>query len=758
MSENDIVRIKCGKIFLLNTDYFSLVCECCKDNFFTLEDLQAHLNENFPEAPFNIKKEDGQLSTPPLMLGDITDNLAGNLQDTNGSNSNATDENSSLSISNNTETVECQQSEKNQRKLQPKRTYKLQPRLQQKSENQNGNFSEKKCKKDSRCPRNRVQKPVPLKFNFKNEKQKVNNRKKPSSKPKTIKSSSSLIPKKPERRKAPSKSSKADLQCSSQRFSCSDALSSHKNIHTGHKCLVCNSEFISKYLLDVHTREKHLPDTDPRRYFPCLHCNEKFKSLGKRDNHRRSQHKDPNKRFICHYCQKQFVKKTSIVRHMIKHSGNHSFPCKHCDKSYADKSSRYQHQRNCFERFTNLNHKNQIDSNKTNNIISNQRILIDHERPHQCHICSETFRVASSLSLHLIRMHLDDQRYICRVCDTNLFNKSLLERHLKENHLSVTDPNRYFSCEICDLKFTTHGHLHRHRRNIHYRHKCSICSKTFARRKAFMIHLKSHAEGSYKCLVCDIEFISNHKLDIHTRETHLPDNDFLCKVCDVKFKTYYQLCYHKTSHHSKKDDPGSHKCLICSKTYARKNNLVLHVKSHADDRPYKCLECDKSFLTNNMLVIHTRENHLPDSDPRRYFPCKICNVKLKSYNQMANHKRTHRIDPNRRFICHYCQQKFKKKYTLIQHMVKHSGKASFPCKHCDNLYVDRGSRLQHQRKCVQRTNKKDSARTKKSKTTGEINSDLGTATKPHTANTSGFVMRRCCILLRRLRTTVIEAD
>lgn len=59
MVERSVVRIKCGQIYLLSDDNFSLICEFCDRDFYTLADLRAHLRaEHLPESQTNINIEE----------------------------------------------------------------------------------------------------------------------------------------------------------------------------------------------------------------------------------------------------------------------------------------------------------------------------------------------------------------------------------------------------------------------------------------------------------------------------------------------------------------------------------------------------------------------------------------------------------------------------------------------------------------------------------------------------------------------------
>lgn len=77
-------------------------------------------------------------------------------------------------------------------------------------------------------------------------------------------------------------------------FGSKSALFNHvKRMHRRdyrHACSFCDKLFLYPYRLDIHIREKHLPDTDPRRFFQCKQCDAKLRSLLLR-KHMRCEHK-----------------------------------------------------------------------------------------------------------------------------------------------------------------------------------------------------------------------------------------------------------------------------------------------------------------------------------------------------------------------------------------------------------------------------------------------------------------------------------
>ena len=61
-----------------------------------------------------------------------------------------------------------------------------------------------------------------------------------------------------------------------------------------------------------------------------------------------------------------------------------------------------------------------------------------------------------------------------------------------------------------------------------------------------------------------------------------------------------------------KKPPPKHTCTICSKDFARGNNLRTHMRTHANDRPFQCSFCHKPFVRK-----HDCERHEANLHPQR---------------------------------------------------------------------------------------------------------------------------------------------
>lgn len=609
VERDEIAQKRCGRIIFLPTDNFGLNCDFCLHDFYTFEALRAHLNEHYPELQTNSnKKEDSNSFGSDLQriaAPGVEDNIKGilndGLQDDPGSSE------STATLFNNKETVVSEQSKVSQRKRQPQRTSKRSKRTTPKVHDE----APSKLIKSKR-----VQKYVSISPEIgssNNIKKKVSDEK-VSSKLKIIKSRST--PKKSVGR--PKKSKAARHQCS---FCCKvffslDRLSDHENIHTGkrpyecrvcnktfttnkyltvhvrnhgdkpHKCLLCEKSFVTPTELDYHTREKHLPDTDPRRYFPCRQCDAKFKTSFLLYYHRRKHRKTTI--YKCDYCQKEFEMRQKILTHMRNHFGIKPFKCSYCPKAFTDSSSRCAHEVNC---------NKSGDSEKRRNLqckfcskkLQSQGKLDTHEnshtgkRPYKCRVCDKAFAAYNTLSAH-VKLHADEKAYQCVHCEKKFVSKFFLDNHTREKHLPHTDPRRYFPCKLCDFKsisynqYKTHNRKHQTITDIF---TCDHCEKQFTNKKNILRHMETHSPIIPKCNYCQKAFVYTGSKKQHER---------LCSKRKVIRKIGFE-------------------CKFCHKTYGSRLAHKDHETTHTGERPFKCSICSKTYTKSAALYKHFKVVH-----------------------------------------------------------------------------------------------------------------------------------------------------
>ena len=101
---------------------------------------------------------------------------------------------------------------------------------------------------------------------------------------------------------------------------------------------------------------------------------------------------------------------------------------------------------------------------------------------------------------------------------------------------------------------------------------CSVCHKTFARRKVLRRHQRFHSgEKPYSCPACSKSFALRKSLRRHTR-FHTGERPHVCTRCDKSFRL--------------------------------RENLKAHLRFHTGEKPFSCPTCGKMFRMVRNLEKH----------------------------------------------------------------------------------------------------------------------------------------------------------
>ncbi|XP_068086215.1 zinc finger protein 81 isoform X2 [Anabrus simplex] len=237
---------------------------------------------------------------------------------------------------------------------------------------------------------------------------------------------------------------------------------------------------------------------------------------------------------------------------------------------------------------------------------------------------------------------------------------------------------------------------------------CHFCGKSFENEQLLKKHVMDHKEEKglslliqsgmdspttatnekrlYCCDLCGISSF-HHEDIINHLKIHAQVKQYKCTVCPKSFPTQSNLRRHLQIHDAKRQ--RQHPCSICNKMYTRVDTLKRHELWHTGERRYSCTVCGRLYLHRWNLNQHMLKHSVV-----KPYTCSICGKAYTQRSTLISHQVVH-SDNQKPYSCDVCGKSFREKSHLGEHTVVHTGFKPYSCLICNKKFTTRRRAAKH---------------------------------------------------------------
>ncbi|XP_065346249.1 oocyte zinc finger protein XlCOF7.1-like isoform X13 [Cloeon dipterum] len=266
-----------------------------------------------------------------------------------------------------------------------------------------------------------------------------------------------------------------------------------------------------------------------------------------------------------------------------------------------------------------------------------------------CDMCSKVFSTPEILNSHVLKCHCSTAMYQCTKCK-DIVKAANLRDHRAQH--GMVEPfslqeikDGTVRCEICNMEF---GHnLIPHMLSTHDFQmyvKCIFCGSIFKDKKAFLVHVASHANSDTLVSSASIAALQKPKVTskIPVRETQATH---YCYICNVGFPSSNILSYHTATRHNIIQTPTFSVGKQTSDNNEAPNTHQSSVPTSDNKSPvamHKCDRCCHYFRSAEALEEHQTKG---SSRCKQHACCIVCKKHFPLKASLKNHQ-IHAHSPN----------------------------------------------------------------------------------------------------------------
>ncbi|XP_071096003.1 zinc finger protein 208-like [Haliotis cracherodii] len=516
----------------------------------------------------------------------------------------------------------------------------------------------------------------------------------------------------------------------------------------GTECMICGKKFQYPSILKSHMRVHSAEEID--------HTLKMFQSSTDEDSLKKFASWKP---YACKECGHECCTSEELKTHMLSHSAEKPHFCKYCGKCFGKAHNLHAHVRThtgekpfkcleCGKRFTTSTgfryHNKAHHKGSASHASKEKETLSESFDPGFLKIVSVTSLADGSSDIDpSIFEDIVETANEADLPETPTEKTETSEDNTNEKNSEVTmiltadditevekqsSSDVTLECEVCGTMFEEEAVLERHmkkHRAIKKKKARSLGSEASPEKQSLSVEgwntsISQSADGQAPVTIENVTspYVTDIMDEDSDDESPSDSSTLTCPSCDKTFCSVPDFETH-LEEHSNNLGPIKYTCRFCARTFWRKYNLKIHMKTHTGERAYSCHYCPKSFITSSRLKFHMKSKHsyvrlnkvntavsgnlrnrmqnsdvyIDDASDDR--DDEVCsrgptddseNIESSNvtylYDGATGGTDTPPEEPTTGHVCQLCKKEFPSEQRMIVHMEVHTGEKPYDCLIC----------------------------------------------------------------------------